>query len=136
MMAETIKYTDTLKENKERFADQWVVNHYSLEAPSQQSQPNGDDGNNSAASVVDPDMVWREEASTLYKNLVYRLGSFFTDNLRTSTLKYSSTPATSQSVDPEDGVDLSRCYFSPRAFTNRLNSCGSLRRSIRQSSHT
>ncbi|RYR53613.1 hypothetical protein Ahy_A06g028802 [Arachis hypogaea] len=35
--------------------------------------PNRDDGNNYATSVIDPDMVWRDEASEPYKNLVYRL---------------------------------------------------------------
>ncbi|RYR15738.1 hypothetical protein Ahy_B04g072665 [Arachis hypogaea] len=93
-MVKTFKYTHTLKENKR------------LETATQQSQRTRDDGNNSAASVVDPDRFWREAASKPYKNRVYGLGSCFADNLRTSTLIHSSSSTTSRPVDPEDGVYL------------------------------
>ncbi|QHN94124.1 uncharacterized protein LOC110264740 [Arachis ipaensis] len=105
MMSDTFKYTHTLKEKNERFAYQRVVDHYEsytqrLKVATQQSQCTGDDDNNSAASFVDPDMVWCEVASESYKNRVYGLGSFFTDNLRTSTLRQSSASATSRPFDP------------------------------------
>ncbi|QHO49540.1 uncharacterized protein DS421_1g14860 [Arachis hypogaea] len=99
-MVETFKYTHTLKENKERFAYQ------RLEAATQQSHHTGDDSNNSVTSIIDPDTVWRETISEPYKNCIYSLGSFFFDNLRTSTLRPSSTTATNRPVDPKDGVDF------------------------------
>ncbi|RYR50015.1 hypothetical protein Ahy_A07g036562 isoform B [Arachis hypogaea] len=105
-MMETFKYTHTLKENKERFANQRFADHYILEAATQQSQHIGDDDNNYAASEVNPNMIWRETAFESYKNRVYGLGSFFTDNLCTSTLRPSSTSATSWPVDPEESVGL------------------------------
>ncbi|RYQ96577.1 hypothetical protein Ahy_B08g092379 [Arachis hypogaea] len=94
-MVETFKYTHTLKDNKERFANQRFANHYT-----------GDDGNNSAASEVDPHTVWRKTASDPYKNHVYGLGLFFTNNLCISTLIPSSTSTTSRTVNSEDNVDL------------------------------
>ncbi|RYR21971.1 hypothetical protein Ahy_B03g067263 [Arachis hypogaea] len=111
MMVETFKYTHTLKENKERFANQQAADHYEpytqrLEATTQQSQCIGDDGNNSAESVVDPDRVWCKAASEPYENHMYGLRSFFVDNLRTSTLTQSFASATSRPVDPEDDIDL------------------------------
>ncbi|RYR04926.1 hypothetical protein Ahy_B06g084736 [Arachis hypogaea] len=92
-MAETFKYTDTLKK---RFAYQRFADHYETK----------DDGNNSDVLEVDFDTVWRETASEPYKNRVYGLGLFFGNNLYTSTLGSSSASATSQPVNPEDGVDL------------------------------
>ncbi|RYR59649.1 hypothetical protein Ahy_A05g025560 [Arachis hypogaea] len=64
-LAETFKYTYTLKENKETFADQRSQDHYiyesytqRLEAATQQSQQGGEDATNgSTAAVVDPDAV-------------------------------------------------------------------------------
>ncbi|QHO22606.1 uncharacterized protein LOC107624285 isoform X2 [Arachis ipaensis] len=106
-MAETFKYIHTLKENMERFADQRATDHYELYTQRlDQSQPTGDDGNNSAASVVDPDMVRNEAASVPYKNRVYGLGSFFADNLSTSTLRHLSSSATSGLVNHEYIADL------------------------------
>ncbi|RYR24909.1 hypothetical protein Ahy_B02g058490 [Arachis hypogaea] len=105
-MAGTFKYTHTLKENKERFAYQRDADHSRLEAATQQSLCTKDNGNNSATSVVDPDKVWHEAAPKPYKNRMYRLGSFFPNNLCTSTLRHSSASTTSRPVDPEDGVNL------------------------------
>ncbi|RYR31647.1 hypothetical protein Ahy_B01g056499 [Arachis hypogaea] len=105
-MAETFKYTHMLKENKEKFVGQWAADYYRLKVATHQSQHIGDDGNNSAASVVDPDMVWRDATSEPYKNHVYGLGSFFGDNLHTSILRQSSASDTIRPVDPEDGVNL------------------------------
>ncbi|RYR33957.1 hypothetical protein Ahy_A10g048654 [Arachis hypogaea] len=104
-IAETFNYTHALKEKKERFDDQRATNHY-IKVVTHQSHRTGDDGNNFTASVIDPDMVGRETASKLYKNRVYGLGSFFVNNLRTSTLRQSSASVTSRPVDTEDGVDL------------------------------
>ncbi|QHO43352.1 uncharacterized protein DS421_5g162080 [Arachis hypogaea] len=103
-MVETFKYTHTLKENNERFADQWSTDHYRLEETTQQTQHTGEDDNNSVDSVVNPNTVLHKTASEPYKNRVYRLGSFFTNNLRTSTLRASSASTTSRTVDPEDRV--------------------------------
>ncbi|RYR04576.1 hypothetical protein Ahy_B06g084340 [Arachis hypogaea] len=101
MIAKIFKYTHILKENKEIFADQRATDHY-------QSQHIRDDGNNSATSEVDPNTVWHETASEPYKNCIYGLGSFFADNLCTFILRPSSTFATNQLVDLEDGVDLKK----------------------------
>ncbi|QHO18413.1 uncharacterized protein DS421_11g320300 [Arachis hypogaea] len=60
-LAETFKYTYTLKKNKETFADQRSHDHYS-----QKRREDATDG--SAASIVDPDVVWHEIASAPYKN--------------------------------------------------------------------
>ncbi|RYR28062.1 hypothetical protein Ahy_B01g052162 [Arachis hypogaea] len=98
-LAETFKYTHTLKENKETFADQRSQDHYS-----QQGGENATDG--STASVVDLDVVWRETTSAQYKNRVYGIGSFFGSSLRTSTLRQSSSSTTSRVVESEEGVDL------------------------------
>ncbi|QHO43717.1 uncharacterized protein DS421_5g165020 [Arachis hypogaea] len=95
-MVETFKYTYTLKENKGKFADQRVADYYRT----------GDDSKNFAASVVHLEMVWREAASEPYKNCVFGLGSFFTNNLHTSTLRHSSISATSHPVNLENDVDL------------------------------
>ncbi|RYR12052.1 hypothetical protein Ahy_B04g069569 [Arachis hypogaea] len=62
-LAETFKYTHTLKENKKRFAYERSAAHYeeyqqSLETATQQSQPLG--GANKAGSdtsIVDPDRI-------------------------------------------------------------------------------
>ncbi|RYR61823.1 hypothetical protein Ahy_A04g019048 [Arachis hypogaea] len=102
----------TLKDNKKRFADQQAADHYDsytkrLEATTQQSQHIGDNRNNSTEPAVDLDRVWCEAASEPYKNRMYRLGSFFIDNLPISTLRHSSASATSRPVDPED-VDLQK----------------------------
>ncbi|RYR47720.1 hypothetical protein Ahy_A07g033675 [Arachis hypogaea] len=105
-LAETFKYTHTVKENKARFADQGSQDHYRLEAPTQQSQQSGEDADGSAASVIDPNAVWHETTSAPYKNRVYGLDSFFVSSLRTSTLRPSSISATSRAVEPEEGVDL------------------------------
>ncbi|QHO18599.1 uncharacterized protein DS421_11g321880 [Arachis hypogaea] len=94
-MAETFKYTHTLKENKEIFAFQRSADHYT-----------GEDGNNSIASEVNPDIVWRETASKPYMNHVYGVGSFFADNLCTSTMRPSFASATSRPIDPKDDVNL------------------------------
>ncbi|QHO00606.1 uncharacterized protein DS421_13g407910 [Arachis hypogaea] len=107
-LAKTFKYTHTLKENKERYADQRSADHYEsymqrLEATTQQSQQSGEDASGFAASIIDPDAVWYETALAPYKNHVYGLGSFFASSLRTSTF----ASATSRTVDPEEGVDLS-----------------------------
>ncbi|RYR54318.1 hypothetical protein Ahy_A06g029576 [Arachis hypogaea] len=82
-LVETFKYTHTLKENKARFFYQRSQDHYEfytqrLEAMTQQSQQSmKDTANSSAASVINPDAIWREAASAPYKNHVYELGSFF-----------------------------------------------------------
>ncbi|XP_057742539.1 uncharacterized protein LOC130960976 [Arachis stenosperma] len=105
-LAKTFKYTHTLKENKERFADQRSADHYRLEAATQQSQQSREDASGAAASVVDPDTVSRESVSAPYKNRVHGLGSFFASSLRTSTLRPSSVCATNQAVDPDKGIHL------------------------------
>ncbi|RYQ82059.1 hypothetical protein Ahy_B10g100634 [Arachis hypogaea] len=92
-LAETFKYTHTLKKNKARFVDQRPQDHY-------------DAADGSAASVVDPDAVWRETVSTPYKNRIYGMGLFFASSLRTSTLRTSSGSATNRDVQLEEGVDL------------------------------
>ncbi|RYR69023.1 hypothetical protein Ahy_A03g015541 [Arachis hypogaea] len=57
-LAETFKYTHTLKENKVRFVDERSQDHYRLEAATQQSQQSEEDAvDGVAASVVDPDAV-------------------------------------------------------------------------------
>ncbi|RYQ84117.1 hypothetical protein Ahy_B10g103037 [Arachis hypogaea] len=77
-IGETFKYTHTLNENKERFSYQQSADPYvSL-----------------ARSAFEP-----------YKNCVYGLRSFFTNNLYTSRLKAYSASATSP-VDPKDSIDL------------------------------
>ncbi|XP_020972445.1 uncharacterized protein LOC107626516 isoform X2 [Arachis ipaensis] len=107
MMVETFKYTHTLKENKERFANRRSVDHFRLVATTQQFHPTKEDNNNSADAVINSDTVWCETTSKLYKNCVYGMGSFFTNNLCTSILKATSASATSRAVDPEDSnVDL------------------------------
>ncbi|RYQ98651.1 hypothetical protein Ahy_B07g086416 isoform A [Arachis hypogaea] len=70
-MTETFKYTHTLKENKERFANQRFTDHYRLEAVTQQSQHIEDDGNNYAASEVDPNTIWHETAFESYMNRTF-----------------------------------------------------------------
>ncbi|RYR01840.1 hypothetical protein Ahy_B06g080701 [Arachis hypogaea] len=110
-LAETFKYTHTLKENKARFADQQSQDHYEsytqkLEVATQQSQQSGKDADGSIASVVDPDAVWCETASAPYKNCVYGMGSFFASNLHISTLRPWSASATSRAVEHEKGMDL------------------------------
>ncbi|RYR19400.1 hypothetical protein Ahy_B03g064166 [Arachis hypogaea] len=89
-MTETFKYTHTLEENKKRFA-----NH-----------PNHNMYYNFAVGEADPDTVWRETTYEPYKNRVFELGSFFTDNQRTFTLRHSSSSTTSRPVDPADGIYL------------------------------
>ncbi|RYQ99446.1 hypothetical protein Ahy_B07g087386 isoform A [Arachis hypogaea] len=91
ILAETFNYTHTLKENKERFADQRSADHYQ----------NRKDASGSAVSVVD-----LEIASESYKNHVYGLESFFASSLRTSTLRPSSASATNRAINPEEGIDL------------------------------
>ncbi|RYR28213.1 hypothetical protein Ahy_B01g052331 [Arachis hypogaea] len=86
-LTETFKYTHALKENKETFADQ---------------QEDATDG--SAASVVDPDVVWCKTALAPYKNCVYGVGWFFTSSLCTSTLReilcrYSLSALSFEQVD-------------------------------------
>ncbi|RYR72915.1 hypothetical protein Ahy_A02g007138 [Arachis hypogaea] len=90
-LAKTFKCIHTLKENKERFADQRKV---------------GEDAEGSAASVVDPGAVWRETASAPKKNHIYGLGSFSASSLRTFMLKPSSASTTRQVVDSEKCIDL------------------------------
>ncbi|QHO00616.1 uncharacterized protein DS421_13g407980 [Arachis hypogaea] len=65
-----------------------------------------DDNDNSTTDEVDPDTLWHKTTSEPYKNCVYGLGSFFTDNLRISTLRHLSASATSWPVDPKDNIDL------------------------------
>ncbi|RYR68694.1 hypothetical protein Ahy_A03g015176 [Arachis hypogaea] len=91
-LAETFKYTHILKENKKRFADKQSQDHC--------------DANGSTALVVDPDAVWRETASVLYKNRVYRLESFFASDFCTSTLRLSFASATSRAVNPDEDIHL------------------------------
>ncbi|RYR19968.1 hypothetical protein Ahy_B03g064977 [Arachis hypogaea] len=81
MMAETFKCTHTLRENREMFVDQ-----------------------RSTITIRRPDTVWCETTSEPYKNHIYRLGLFFIDNLCTSTLRASSTSATSRAIDFKDSV--------------------------------
>ncbi|XP_057753011.1 uncharacterized protein LOC130970832 isoform X2 [Arachis stenosperma] len=77
-LAETFKYTHTLKENKVRFVYQQSQNHYRDWRP----QLNGlSKADGSAALVVDLDAVWRKTASVLYKNRVYGMESFFASSL-------------------------------------------------------
>ncbi|RYR66677.1 hypothetical protein Ahy_A03g012730 [Arachis hypogaea] len=110
-LAETFKYNHRLKANKERFVDERSAAHYEdytqrLEAMIQQSQLSGDDPG-SDASVIDPNKAWCETVSELYKNCVYRLGSFFVSGLRTSTLMALSASASTTSLaDPTKVVDL------------------------------
>ncbi|RYR46777.1 hypothetical protein Ahy_A07g032590 [Arachis hypogaea] len=92
-LVEKFKYTHTLKENKARFANQQSQDHY-------------DSTDSSVASVIDLDAVWHETVSAPYKNHVYGMGSFFASSLRTSTLRPSSSSATSRAVKPKEGVDL------------------------------
>ncbi|RYQ99652.1 hypothetical protein Ahy_B07g087620 [Arachis hypogaea] len=100
-LAETFKYTHTLKENKARFAYQRSQDYYEsyrqrLEAATQQSQQSGENAVDSfVASVVDPDVVWRETALAPYKNRLYRLTSLFASSICTSMLRPSSGSATS-----------------------------------------
>ncbi|RYR29617.1 hypothetical protein Ahy_B01g054051 isoform G [Arachis hypogaea] len=101
MITETFKYTHTLKQNKERFTYQWYAYHYRLEAATQQSQHIRDENNNSVASEVDPNIVWHETTSDPYKNRIYELGSFFADNLRTSTLRPSFASATNSPMEQQ-----------------------------------
>ncbi|RYR17066.1 hypothetical protein Ahy_B03g061869 [Arachis hypogaea] len=104
--AKSSKYTSgstTFMKTKARLIKSYTQR---LEVATKQSQRIGDDDNNFAALVVDPDQVWREAASEPYKNRMYKFRSFFADNLRTSTLIHSSTFATSRPIDPKNGVDL------------------------------
>ncbi|RYR21744.1 hypothetical protein Ahy_B03g067076 [Arachis hypogaea] len=103
-LVETFKYTH---KNKTRFVDQWSHDHYRLASVIQQSQQSGKDVTDGAmASIVDPDAVWREIASALYKNLVYGMGPFLASSLRTSMLRPLSGSTTSPAVQSEEGVDL------------------------------
>ncbi|RYR29620.1 hypothetical protein Ahy_B01g054051 isoform A [Arachis hypogaea] len=72
-----------------------------LEAATQQSQHIRDENNNSVASEVDPNIVWHETTSDPYKNRIYELGSFFADNLRTSTLRPSFASATNSPMEQQ-----------------------------------
>ncbi|RYR09859.1 hypothetical protein Ahy_B05g078287 [Arachis hypogaea] len=66
-----------------------------------------DDDDNSSTAEVDLDMVWHEIGLFKpYKDRVYRSGSFFANNLRTTALRHSSASTTSWHVDPDDGIDL------------------------------
>ncbi|RYR21129.1 hypothetical protein Ahy_B03g066391 isoform B [Arachis hypogaea] len=105
-LVETFKYTHTLKENKERFADQRSQDHYESYTRRLEVATHGEDANGSAASVVDSNAVWRETTSVLYKKCVYWLGSFFASGLYTSTMRPSSASATSRAVNPEEGINL------------------------------
>ncbi|RYR08253.1 hypothetical protein Ahy_B05g075836 [Arachis hypogaea] len=115
-LAKTFKYTDTLKENKERFdgqlsADHYVSKHLTLSPTGrdwrlQLSNLSKVDASGSTVSVVDSDVVWHYTASMLYKNRVYRLGSFFVISLCTSMLSPSSAFAISRVVDSEEGIDF------------------------------
>ncbi|RYR28726.1 hypothetical protein Ahy_B01g052888 [Arachis hypogaea] len=68
-LAETFKYTHTLKANKERFADERSAANYEeytqrLEAATQQPQlSSGADEASSETLVVDSNRIWRETAS-------------------------------------------------------------------------
>ncbi|RYR57197.1 hypothetical protein Ahy_A05g022934 [Arachis hypogaea] len=94
-LAEIFKYSHTLKANKERFV-------------TKQSQPPiENDKAGSKTSVVDPYRVWRETASQPHKNSRFKMGSFFTSGLCSSSLATSSTSdfATSP-TDPQEVVNL------------------------------
>ncbi|RYR58363.1 hypothetical protein Ahy_A05g024075 [Arachis hypogaea] len=106
ILAETFKYTHTLKENKARFANQWSQDNYLSKHTYDLLQSGEDVVDGSAASAVDLDPVWRETTSAPYKNHVYGLGSFFVSSLRISMLRPSLGSATSRAVEPEQGVDL------------------------------
>ncbi|RYR66442.1 hypothetical protein Ahy_A03g012425 [Arachis hypogaea] len=94
-LAETFKYTHTLKAKKERFADEQSI------------PPNGNNKASSETQVVDPDRFWRETASESHKNRRFRLGSFFASGLRSSTLAFSFASASAtNSADPQKVVDL------------------------------
>ncbi|RYR17675.1 hypothetical protein Ahy_B03g062371 [Arachis hypogaea] len=94
ILAEMFKYTHMLKENKARCADQRLRTIIEEDAA---------DG--STASVVNPDVVWRKTASTMYKNRVYGMESLFDSSLCTS-LRLSSGSAASRAIQSEDGVNL------------------------------
>ncbi|RYR40016.1 hypothetical protein Ahy_A09g045674 [Arachis hypogaea] len=108
-LAETFKYTHTLKENKEIFADKLSQDHYEsytkrLEAATQQGGEDTPDG--SVVAVVDPNVVWRETTLALYKNRLYGIGSFFASSLRTSKLRPTLGSVTSRAIEPEKRLDL------------------------------
>ncbi|QHN80196.1 uncharacterized protein DS421_20g676270 [Arachis hypogaea] len=112
-LAETFKYTHTLKVNKKRFVDERSVAHYEeyhhrLEAATQQSQlPSGADKANSETSVVDPNKIWCETTSEPHKNCRFGLGSFFASGLCSFTLADSSASAfATNPADPHEVIDL------------------------------
>ncbi|RYR75719.1 hypothetical protein Ahy_A01g000295 [Arachis hypogaea] len=93
-LVKTFNYTHILKENKEGFADERSVTHYRLEVATQQSQPpSGADEAGSETFVVNPNKIWRETSSELYKNRRFGLGSFFISGIRSSALAASSMSA-------------------------------------------
>ncbi|XP_029152560.1 uncharacterized protein [Arachis hypogaea] len=106
-LAETFKYTHTLKENKARFVYQRSQDHYKsytqrLEATIQQSQqgrwlcsfsrrPRCDLAQDRLSPVQEP-CIWD--------------GVILRQQPPTSTLRSSSGSATSRAIQPEEGVDL------------------------------
>ncbi|RYR53451.1 hypothetical protein Ahy_A06g028575 [Arachis hypogaea] len=116
ILAETFKYTHTLKKNKGDLLIKFYTQR--LEAATQQSLQSGEDASGIAISVVDLDAIWRENASALYKNCIYRLGSFFANSLCTSTLSPSSASATIRAVDLKEGIDL---RLQVQKFTRSLH---------------
>ncbi|RYR62418.1 hypothetical protein Ahy_A04g019978 [Arachis hypogaea] len=133
-MTETFNYIHTLNENSERF---FYHQMQRLESVTQQSQHTREDDNNSTASEVNPNMVWHKTASEPYKNRVYSLKSFFSNNLHTSTLRSSSASTTSQLVDPENSINLREqvLELTRNLHQQAQKSCNSLKRGIKRSSH-
>ncbi|RYR21443.1 hypothetical protein Ahy_B03g066741 [Arachis hypogaea] len=114
-LAEAFMYTHNLKANKERFADERSVAHYSINYYPNHNvcdtgglhvevkRLSGNDKANSETSVVDPDRVWRETASEPHKNHRFGLGSFFDSGLYSSALAASSTISPTY---PQEVIDL------------------------------
>ncbi|RYQ94226.1 hypothetical protein Ahy_B08g089103 [Arachis hypogaea] len=112
-LAETFKYTHTLKENKEILADQQSQDHYVRVLHTETK------GHNSTVSARwrgyrrwicscsrRSRCGWHETVSASNKNRIYKMRSFFASSLRTSTFKPSSGSATSRAIEPKKGVDL------------------------------
>ncbi|QHN92403.1 uncharacterized protein DS421_17g583420 [Arachis hypogaea] len=108
-LAETFKYTYTLKENKERFVGQRYADHYYLRVLHVETG-----GRNLTISAKWGGRQWlccfshRSQYSLAQDRLsavqepCIRVGLFFTSSLQTST----SASATSKAVDLEEGIDL------------------------------
>ncbi|QHO19563.1 uncharacterized protein DS421_11g330070 [Arachis hypogaea] len=112
-LAETFKYTHTLKANKERFANDRSAAHYEeyqlrLQAVTQQSQlPSGAAEVGSETLVVDPNKIWCETAFEPHKNSRFELVSFFASGLRSSALVASAASFSATSpTDSQEVIDL------------------------------